>query len=397
MGVGENLSAYRVTRFQFARERPIGDSQIRLDQVHVAAVELIDEAGRVGLGFAQSLVTPLPDVDEIERVFAQEAWPSLVGQRPVALALSVKRARGGNVRQMGLPFEKGVQDAMWDLLAKQMDLPLWRMLGASAEPAGLCQRAGLSPDRPRVRRAVRKRRRAGYRAFKIKVGHPGHRARLAPAVAAPRATGGRGAVMIDANEAWTAQGKRRDPASSKGRAEDILGRGPRTARRFRRIADASPPRADPYQRRGISGFGGKRRLLESRACDMLNIHGHVGDGMQAGWLANDSNVEVTLGNTFLEIGVNWRLLFRAFVGSNTASRIWTILSKRRSRSLTDSFTRAMCRGTGFQLSETARRNSRPKLEPLPSDEPASWRSDELGGSIAHAGTGDRDGSSRSGY
>ena len=67
MGAGERLAEYRVTRFEFARERPIGDSQIRLDHVYVAAVELTDEAGRVGLGFAQSLLTPLPEIDEIER------------------------------------------------------------------------------------------------------------------------------------------------------------------------------------------------------------------------------------------------------------------------------------------------------------------------------------------
>ena len=116
------LADYRITRFQFERNRSIGDSQIRIDEVWVAALELIDEAGRLGLGFAQSLLTPLPDIAEIERVFAEEAWPTLVGSDPAALVLAVKRARGGNVRAMGLPFEKGLQDALWDLLAKQMGL-----------------------------------------------------------------------------------------------------------------------------------------------------------------------------------------------------------------------------------------------------------------------------------
>ena len=56
------LADYRITRFQFERDRPVGDSQIRIDEVWVAALELIDEAGRFGLGFAQSLLTPLPDI-----------------------------------------------------------------------------------------------------------------------------------------------------------------------------------------------------------------------------------------------------------------------------------------------------------------------------------------------
>lgn len=40
---------------------------------------------------------------------------------------------------------------------------------------------------------------------------------------------------------------------------------------------------------------------------MLNVHGQVADVMRAGWLANECNIEVTLGNTFLEIGVNMAL------------------------------------------------------------------------------------------
>lgn len=40
---------------------------------------------------------------------------------------------------------------------------------------------------------------------------------------------------------------------------------------------------------------------------MLNVHGHVTDVMRIGWLAADLGVPVTLGNSFLEIGVNMAL------------------------------------------------------------------------------------------
>lgn len=55
------LTDFRITRFQFARDRFIGDSQVRADEVNVAALELIAESGEVGLGFVQTLFTPLPD------------------------------------------------------------------------------------------------------------------------------------------------------------------------------------------------------------------------------------------------------------------------------------------------------------------------------------------------
>src|SRR6185312_2566245 len=105
MGSASELAGFHLTRYQFPRDRVIGDSQVRASEVHVAAVELIDRAGRSGLGFAQSLFTPLPQLLEIERLFAAEAWPSLEGRSPASLALAVRRVRGGNARRMTLPFE----------------------------------------------------------------------------------------------------------------------------------------------------------------------------------------------------------------------------------------------------------------------------------------------------
>jgi L-alanine-DL-glutamate epimerase-like enolase superfamily enzyme len=372
MRSGECLREYRITRFQFPRERPVGDSQIRLDHVFVAAVELIDEAGRVGLGFAQSLVTPLPELDEIERVFAQEAWPSLAGQNPAALALSLKRPRGGNVRQMALPFEKSVQEAVWDLFAKHADLPLWKLLGAESQrvpvyASGLDFHLSDSEFEELFGSAAEQ----GYRGFKIKVGHPDVGRDLHRLSLLRRATGGRGPVMIDANEAWTAQ-----------EAVDAI-------RLFQKEGHGIHWAEDPVPRDDFGGLkmlrrlgltrinageyldlNGKRRLLESGACDMLNIHGPAGDGMRAGWLANECNVEVTLGNTFLETGVNLAL---AIPGVRWLEYSFQNLDHlvEAPFEIADGFIHARdVPGHGLRLSETARRNSQPKLLSLSRDETA---------------------------
>jgi L-alanine-DL-glutamate epimerase-like enolase superfamily enzyme len=369
---GELLAEYRITRFQFPRVRPVGDSQIRLDHVYVAAIELIDQAGRAGLGFAQSLVTPLPEIEEIERLFAQEAWPSLFGQSPAALALAVKRPRGGNVRQMALPFEKGVQEALWDLFAKQMDLPLWRLLGAERDRAPVYA-SGLDfhlTDHE-FEELFGNAAEQGYRGFKIKVGHPDVGRDLHRLSLLRRATGGRGAVMIDANEAWTAQ-----------EAVDAI-------RLFHKEGHKIYWAEDPVPRDDFGGLkmlrrlgltrinageyldlNGKRRLLEAGACDMLNIHGPAGDGMRAGWLANECNVEVTLGNTFLEIGVN---LAVALPGVRWLEYSFQNLDHlvEETYEIADGFIYARdVPGHGLQLSETARRNSQPKLPPQSRDETA---------------------------
>ncbi len=53
---------YRLTRFQFARDRVIGDSQVKIAHANVATLELISDTGLSGLGFVFSLFNPLPAI-----------------------------------------------------------------------------------------------------------------------------------------------------------------------------------------------------------------------------------------------------------------------------------------------------------------------------------------------
>jgi L-alanine-DL-glutamate epimerase-like enolase superfamily enzyme len=168
-----HLAQFRITRFQFARDRIIGDSQVRADAVNVAALELIDDRGRCGLGFAQSLFRPLPDIDEITRIFLEEAWPTLRGEAPLGLVHRVSRPRGGNQRSYALPFEEAIQVALWDLAAKQAGLPLHRLLGSRrdrvrAYASGLDFHLSDHEFAEFFGHADS----IGYGAFKIKVGHP---------------------------------------------------------------------------------------------------------------------------------------------------------------------------------------------------------------------------------
>jgi L-alanine-DL-glutamate epimerase-like enolase superfamily enzyme len=309
MIAGQRVTAYRITRFQYPRDRPVGDSQVFTTEVNVAAIELVDSFGRVGLGFAQSLFTVLPEQEEIERIFLEQAWPALEGRLPAALALSVRRPRGGSVRRMTLPFEEAIQQATWDLFAQQQGLPLWQMLGAERTSlpvyaSGLdfhlsdhafTEFFGTAAER-------------GYRGFKIKVGHPDlerdlHRLDLL------RQTVGTGVpVMVDPNEAWNAR-QTIDALATFARAghaifwvEDPVPRDDIDGLKLIRRLAVTRVNAGEYL-----DLSGKRRLLEHHACDMLNVHGQVGDVMRAGWLAGEHNVEVTLGNSFLEIGVNMAL------------------------------------------------------------------------------------------
>jgi L-alanine-DL-glutamate epimerase-like enolase superfamily enzyme len=49
---------------------------------------------------------------------------------------------------------------------------------------------------------------------------------------------------------------------------------------------------------------GKRELLLAGGTDILNVHGQVTDVMHIGWFAAELGIPVSLGNTFLEVGVH---------------------------------------------------------------------------------------------
>jgi L-alanine-DL-glutamate epimerase-like enolase superfamily enzyme len=301
------VQSFQITRFQFARRRVIGDSQVRIDDVNVASLELIDDGGQRGLGFIQSLFEPLPRADDIVRVFAAEAWPGLLGQHPLGLVHRVSRPRGGNQRTYSLPLDEAIQVALWDLAAKQQALPLHKLLGSRrdkvrAYASGLDYH--LSDDE--FVEFFEHADALGYQAFKIKVGNPDfewdlHRLKLLSTAVQPGA-----AIMIDANEAW-------------GAKEAII-----KLEAIRRAGYELLWVEDPILRNDFEGLwrlresvywtlinsgeyldaAGKRALMLAGGPDILNVHGQVTDVMRIGWLAAELGIPVSLGNTFLEVGVH---------------------------------------------------------------------------------------------
>jgi L-alanine-DL-glutamate epimerase-like enolase superfamily enzyme len=301
------IAEYRITRFQFARDRVIGDSQVRTDSANVAALELVAEDGQTGLGFIQSLFTPLPAVAEIDRVFAAEAWPGLVGQRPISLVHRVNRPRGGNQRAFSLPFHEALQVALWDLAAKQVGLPLHTLLGSRrdrvpAYASGLDYHLSDAEFEALFARADA----LGYKAFKIKVGHPDFERDLSRLRLLAKAVRKDALVMIDANEAWGAKEAAakltaiRDAGHRVLWVEDpILRHDFEGLRLLRSAVPWTMINSGEYL-----DVAGKRNLLIAGATDMLNVHGQVTDVMRIGWLAAELGIPVTLGNTFLEVGVH---------------------------------------------------------------------------------------------
>ena len=359
------IASFKITRLQFRRDRVIGDSQVRAETVNVAAVELVDTNGNIGLGFAQSLFTPLPDQTEIERIFTFDIWPSLEGQLPAALVHRVTRPRGGNQRPAGLPFHESVQVALWDLFAKQLDEPLWRVLGGvrqkvKAYASGLDFHLSDADFSEFFGKADS----MGYSAFKIKVGHSDFDRDLHRLDLLKRTVRKGAVVMIDANEAWGAKEAAvkitaiRDAGHSLLWVEDpILRNDFEGLRQLRQSLPFTMINSGEYL-----DAAGKLALMRAQATDILNVHGQVTDVMRVGWVAADLGIPVSLGNTFLEVGVHMAVALPEVEWLEYSFQNFDHLVEQTMRIENGEIHAPDRPGHGLVLSERARQMAKPIIE-----------------------------------
>jgi L-alanine-DL-glutamate epimerase-like enolase superfamily enzyme len=299
------IASFQLTRIAYPRSRIIGDSQVRSSMHWIGVLELVDQDGRIGVGFFGALFAPLPPLSELNRAFEAESWPGLNGQLPAILTQRVTRPRGGNIR--GNLFGQAVDQAIWDLHAQQLGLPLARLLGASrdrvpAYASGL--EFHLPTDQACAFFAAAKQR--GFRAFKFKVGHPDLAWDIARLQAFAEVVGSDAKLMIDANEAWSPkEAIRRVHAYREAGLHVTWVEDPCLRDDYTGLAEVR--RALPFAQTVCGEYldlHGKRLLLEHRATDILHTHGAITESMRAGWLAAEYGVPVAFGNTPFEVGVH---------------------------------------------------------------------------------------------
>jgi L-alanine-DL-glutamate epimerase-like enolase superfamily enzyme len=133
--------------------------------------------------------------------------PLLVGQpfasateafRFLSTATAVLAIQSGEPGPIGQAIA-GVDIALWDLAARRVALPLWRLLGGSSDRIGVYA-SGINPERPQD--TVAAKFELGHRAFKLKVGFGAARD-LDNIGTARRNLGDAASLMVDANQAWS--------------------------------------------------------------------------------------------------------------------------------------------------------------------------------------------------
>jgi L-alanine-DL-glutamate epimerase-like enolase superfamily enzyme len=301
------LKKFCITRFQFKRDRVIGDSQVRFDSFHACALEITDGAGHTGLGFAHSMWDAMPSQVALEDAFASKLWPELDGQIPSSLIHRIERPRGGNQRDATYGFGEALQVALWDIAAQQAGLPLADYLGGTKRrqrtyASGLDFHMSDSEFAAFFKHAAE----LGFEAFKIKVGHADSQWDMHRLELLKRTVGSKAGVMVDANEAWSAkEAMTRLSMFQKAGHELIWAEDPilRSDIDGLKVLSAATPWTQINSGEYLD-VAGRARLLMARATDIVNVHGRITEVMHTGWLAAELGIPVALGNTNLEVGVH---------------------------------------------------------------------------------------------
>lgn len=188
----------------------------------------------------------------------ESAFLALTAQTDV---LALQAAEPGPIAQC----IAGIDIALWDLHARRLRQPLWRLLGGSCATVPVYA-SGLNPTAPEALAAQKLSE--GYRAFKLKVGFGAERDRAN--LKALRAAVGNQPLMVDANQAWDL-----DTATEMSSAleefqpawlEEPL-RADRPWQEWRELARrASIPLAAGEN---VAGFAAFEQALESHALDVV--------------------------------------------------------------------------------------------------------------------------------
>ncbi len=369
------IEAYRLTRFGFPRDRVVGDSQVRVEHVYLAALELIDSRGQIGSGFFGTLFQPLPDLQELTRIFETEIKSIVIGQSPFAMTNRIHRPRGGNIRALAYGIDDAIDQALWDLKAQELGMPLYRLLGGTSNRVR-AYASGLDfhLNDAEIVTFYRGAADLGYRAFKVKVGHPDLEWDIQRLQMVRKLVGADATLMIDANEAWSpAEAIRRLHAFHRAGIEILWVEDPCLRYDFDGLRDVS--RAAPFclvNTGEYLGLTDKRRLIESGAVDILNTHGNFTAGLRAAWLANEHGLQVSIGNTMFEVGVHLAAALPGTPWLENSFHNWNFLLEEPVK-FADGYAFAPeVPGHGLRLSEHARvKHAQPNIEDMHGIEPPS--------------------------
>ena len=185
--------------------KTIADSTASIPDWIVPVVEVRTADGRTGTGISGVHCGPELLCDVIDRYYA----PALVGASSQDILGTWKRLYWLPTHWIGragvVHMALGMLDiALWDLAAQRAEVPLWRLLGGTADAIETYNTDGgwLNLQLEELIRDVSSLIDQGWRRVKVKVGKPDWREDAQRVRGVRRAIGDEIALMCDANQRW---------------------------------------------------------------------------------------------------------------------------------------------------------------------------------------------------
>ncbi|MDO6695318.1 mandelate racemase/muconate lactonizing enzyme family protein [Aliiglaciecola sp. 3_MG-2023] len=305
--MNSKIENIRIHCFDYPRDRVIGDSQISSSRVWIGALEIFDEDGLSGLGFFQSLTSPLPNAHNIRELLNANGLDAMLKQPPEGLIHKVYRPRGGNIQALPYHLDQALDQALWDLVAKRANLPLFKLLGGTedrvkAYGSGVCFH--LTEDE--VTDFYSKAIKHNFSGYKVKVGHADLSRDIKRLKQIVEIVGPDKLIMVDSNEAWSPK-----EAISKIKAFEQAGvpiywvEDPILRTDYAGLREIKHALGNTYLNAGeYLNLAGKKALVENDAADVINIHGDFSSALKIGWLCAEKGIPIALGNTPMEMGAH---------------------------------------------------------------------------------------------
>jgi L-alanine-DL-glutamate epimerase-like enolase superfamily enzyme len=185
----------------------IGDSRQSVSALELVGLRIATDAGITGTGYTVTVGYGGSVIREVlDSLYVRE----LIGRDPHDVRAIWNSLYSGKAHWIGRAGATtmglaAVDIALWDILAKAAELPLWQLLGgarSTALPVYNTHAGWLNYSVPQLQDEAKRLLDAGYTALKMKVGLADPREDLRRVRAVRETVGRETALMLDANQAW---------------------------------------------------------------------------------------------------------------------------------------------------------------------------------------------------
>jgi L-alanine-DL-glutamate epimerase-like enolase superfamily enzyme len=188
-------------------DNEIADSMRSVQHLEIVGLTVQTDAGITGTGYT---ITVGHGASVIKEILDSLYVPDLIGRDPHLVReiwQSMYFGRGHWIGRVGATSmaQSAVDIALWDIIAKAAELPLWRLLGAATAapmPVYNTHAGWLNFSIEQLREQAKQLLDQGYTALKMKVGGADIYEDQRRVAAVRKAVGDQVLLMVDANQKW---------------------------------------------------------------------------------------------------------------------------------------------------------------------------------------------------